>query len=490
MDCSRSSESPGAPLLFALGILLIAAAFAPRASASDGSWTGPVVPIAGGYGSWGAHGVSAPARFGVQSHGYTNGVTIYFPGDQAAPAPVIFFATGWDIPCESYGELLRFLASKGYVAVCDDYGEDSGIIGDQLLDAFVEAADRYGTRMDTSRFGLAGHSSGAGLLPSLGYRLAVDHGWGTRGMFIFSSAPWFDFDITDAMLNNYPSDMKLIVQTYEDDTSTDLRTYIDQFESLTRIPDSEKEYITLRPSVVSGYRYRADHPTIATGGQGYGVYDAMDSYGVFRLMDALADYAFTGNEAARVVALGDGSDEQLDMGPLRDLVSTDDPRPIPGETYEYPCDVDYNPRRQHCDDFDRELPASVLIWPTRHVTVSQGSPAFIWEPVPTANRYFLQLRPLLANGDVDWSVSYGENVAAADAGCSAGARECSHTIETTLPNGDYVWWIKGYGGRPEGVWSRDGHFREFRRREPRHPDGRQRPGNTGAWTLRNASVRP
>lgn len=422
---------------------------------------GPIPPIDSGYGSWGDKIVAAPESFQTVSHGYTNTVTMYYPNGQTSPAPTLFFAPGWQIACSSYAELFYFWVSKGYVAVCDDYYEDSGEIGAQLRDSFVEAASRYSARIDTDKIGLMGHSSGAGLLPSVGYALVKNSGWGGangQNVFIFSSAPWIDFDITDTMASGYPDGVKLIVQTYEDDKGTDLRTYIQAFEGLPTIPDSEKEYITLRAATVDTYTYAANHPVIATGGNGYGVFDAMDDYGVFRLIDALADYTFTSNATAKNVALGDGSAAQIEMGDLRDLISTDDPRPIPGEIYDYPCDIPDNPRRAHCADYDDELPASVLITPTKHRFVSDVRPTFVWEPSPTATDYFLQLRPLLPGGEPNWTISYGENVTAAETGCDGDGQHCVYTITTNLPRDNYVWWILPGNDTKSGVWSRRGYF--------------------------------
>jgi len=433
-----------------------------RETAAGEPHRGPIPPIAAGYGSWGDKIAAPPESFQIESQGYTNTVTLYYPAGQTAPAPTILVAPGWNIPCEDYGQLLRFLVSQGYVAVCDDYGEDSGLIGAQLRASFSEAVSRYPTRIDTAQIGLIGHSSGAGLLPSLAYDFVHNRGWGGvngQNTFIFSAAPRFDFDLTDAMLDSYPTNIKLIMQAYEDDFSTDLRTYIDIFESLP-ISDTEKDYLTLRTTTVSTYTYQADHPVIASGdATGYGVFDALDDYGVFRLVDALAKYTFYEDLTAKNVALGDGIQTQIEMGALRDLISTDDPRPVPGVTYDYPCDVADNPRRDHCADYDDELPAAVLITPTKHITIIPPSPLFRWESVITANRYFLQVRPLLPDGEPDWTTSYGENVTSEAAGCISGTQICTYQLSVELPVGQYVWWIKAYSDTREGVWSRRGYFR-------------------------------
>ncbi len=417
------------------------------------AYQGPLPPPTAGYGAWGEHEVAPPLTFDFVTQGYTNTLTLYYPEDQVEAAATLFFAPGWNVPCEGYAELLRFWASKGYVALCDDYHEDSGAIGAQLRESFIEAARRYPNRVDTAQVGLAGHSAGAGLLPSVAYALIRDEGWGDDGFFIFSSAPWIDFDMTDAMAADFPTQVKLIVQTYEEDTTTDLRTYIQAFEPLP-IPDTEKEYITLRSTTVGDYTYRADHGVIGTSR-----FDALDYEGVFRLLEALADYTFNGSEAGKRVALGDGVEAQIEMKGLRDLISTDDPRPIPGLATDYPCDVEENPRRLHCNDYDDELPASVLVEPVKHALLRDVShPLFRWEPSPTATDYYLQVRPLLDSGEPDWTVSYGESVTADEAGCADGTTLCAHTLSSALTGGRYVWWILPSNATKDGVWSRRGYF--------------------------------
>ncbi|GEM_PF-4390727 len=451
-DCKGSGNSLRGMLLAGLFLVLVGPLWA-------APHQGPVAAPVAGYGSWGNQSVAAPLSFVFDTQGHSNTVYVYHPDNQALAAPTVFFAPGWNIPCLAYAELFRFLASKGYVAVCDEYVADTGILGAQLREAFMEAANRYPEFIDTSRVGLAGHSSGAGLLTSVTYELVRNQGWGGNGSFIFSSAPWIDFDITDAMLADFPVDVKLIVHTYENDTGTDRRTYIQQFEPLP-IPDSEKEFIMLRPVTVGGYDYLADHRVVATGDGNYGVFDAMDDFGVFRIVEALADYAFNGSPQGWRVALGNGGEEQLDMGELRDLVSTDDPRPIPGATSDYPCDVPANPRRMHCADYDAELPAAILHQPVKHRLTDVAAPRFIWEPVHTAESYFLQIRPMLDNGVPDWDTSYGvADISPQTADCGDELNNCMYALTQELPRDqEYVWWIQASSAARQGVWSRRGYF--------------------------------
>jgi len=451
-------------ILSSIILLLFFSASLAAPVSSSAVHKGPVPPIVSGYGAWGSPNVITTSFQFLTSPGYTNTVTIYHAVTQTRPAPAVFFAPGWNVPCEDYGQLLCFLAGKGYAVACDDYQEDTSEIGIQLNESFSHTVSIYKSIFETDHFGVIGHSSGAGLLPSLVYDFIRNKHWGGANgehAFILEAAPWFDFDTTDAKLADYPAKVKLLLLVGENDQSTDWRTYVDQFESIP-IPDTEKDFIILRESTVQTYTYTASHPIIASGNQsGYGVYDAMDDYGVFRLVDALADYTFHGNNSAKPTALGDGRETQIEMGSLRDLISTDDPRPIPGQTYDYPCNADINPRKSHCADYDHELPGAVLITPTKHIHISKAAPIFRWEPVPTANQYFLQIRPLLPNGEPNWNISFGESVSAADASCTAGAQSCSHAIANSLPAGEYVWWIKGYSNTLASVWSRRGYFSEL-----------------------------
>ncbi len=65
---------------------------------------------------------------------------------------------------------------------------------------------------------------------------------------------------------------------------------------------------------------------------------------------------------------------------------------------------------------------------------------------------------MLDSENPDWSISYGENITAAEAGCANGETECVTTGTTRLPFGRYVWWILPENDTQSGVWSRRGYF--------------------------------
>jgi hypothetical protein len=80
---------------------------------------------------------------------------------------------------------------------------------------------------------------------------------------------------------------------------------------------------------LSIHTYRKANLVIITGR-----IDALDIYGVYRLIDALAESSFSRNPEARIVALGSNSAEQRYMGkwadgtPIRELICTDRPDTI------------------------------------------------------------------------------------------------------------------------------------------------------------------
>ncbi|MCI0441395.1 MAG: Ig-like domain-containing protein, partial [Chloroflexi bacterium] len=136
-------------------------------------------------------------------------------------------------------------------------------------------------------------------------------------------APWYYYEMSLSQFVNFPQHAKVIVQVYEQDGVCDHRVGKEIFERLN-LPSSEKDFVMLMREERPGYKLEADHGTPSGDGQ-----DAHDFYGVYRLMDALADYAFTGKQDAKRIALGGGAPEQRFMGlwpdgrPVRELFAGD-----------------------------------------------------------------------------------------------------------------------------------------------------------------------
>jgi len=164
-------------------------------------------------------------------------------------------------------------------------------------------------------------------------------------------------------LQNFAPQAKLLMQVYEGDIVNDHRLAIDIFNHIS-IADEEKDFVEVFSDNYEGYFYDADHGLPET----FAIYNALDYYAVFRLADALADYSLKGNPEAKAVALGNGSPEQTNMGPLQPLLVSDNPSPIiPPSNYLYRCDNYLNPRIDFCAglgvDDPEMLSGDIIVFP-------------------------------------------------------------------------------------------------------------------------------
>lgn len=333
ITCSRSDNSENTPI--------------------DDDLAGPISRPSSGYGSDGKYTV-AKITFPSPTYSGKN-VEIFYPSGISKPVPVIFYSHPYGGEESSYNiGLYEFVAKKGYAIVFAPY-PTTGVTVDEryntLWQSFKKAATDYPNIIDTKKVGFMGHSFGGGASFGLAYKGFTDEGWGENGRFIFSMAQWYSYQLTDEMLQNFPSNTKLITEVYDDDTTNDHRMAIDIFKNIN-IPDAEKDYILIKSATIAGYNYKADHTLPNT----QSAYDAYDYYSVYRLLDALIDYSFNGNLAGKNVALGNGSSAQVTMPSyagqsLPPLVVTDSPVALyPQSKYLFSCNNStYNPRISHCN---------------------------------------------------------------------------------------------------------------------------------------------
>jgi hypothetical protein len=315
---------------------------------SDDNLQGPVSRPLTGYGSDGNFEV---AEIDFPSPEYTQkDVSIFYPKGISSPAPVVFYLHGYGGENKNlWSGIFRFIAKKGYVVVFSPYPTLNSTIEERyniLWRGFTDAVKRYPAIIDSTKTGFMGHSFGGGAAIALAYRAFSERGWGSRGRFIFTMAPWYSYEADNQMLNNFPSDTKLLSQVYEDDSINDHRMAIDIYNNIN-IPDSEKDFIIVKKSVIQGYTYLAEHDLPST----FKAYDAYDYYSVYRLLDALMDYTFNGSMAGKNVALGNGSAEQITMpgynGQIMSPLSvTDNPVPeFDQSKYIFKWDSYENPRK-------------------------------------------------------------------------------------------------------------------------------------------------
>jgi hypothetical protein len=277
----------------------------------------------------------------------------------------VFFCHGFGgIDTVSYAELMRHIASRGWVAVYSPYQILAETFEDRyntLWEGFI-AAQRVGSRLiDTSRVGFMGHSFGAGAVPAMTWKAVVERGWGRNGVFMFSMAPWYSFQLSNDQVRTFPSSVKLLMQLYNDDIVNDHRMAIDLFNALP-IPRSEKNFVTVMADTVQTaagrYIYGAGHSLCVTTSLGR-EFDAYDYYAVFRPLDALAEYTWNGSAAGKNVALGNGSAEQVFMGtvatssgvrPVKPLLVSAAPTPqFPQSRFQWQCGNSINPRAGQCN---------------------------------------------------------------------------------------------------------------------------------------------
>ncbi|MDX2030465.1 MAG: hypothetical protein SF339_07340 [Blastocatellia bacterium] len=287
----------------------------------------PFPPIASGYGANGAFSVTEE-KFPSPLYDREN-VHVFRPGGAAGKVPVIFFAPGYsNNDPDEYESLIQHIVSRGYAVVFAPFQLLSLSFTphekryDTIFAGFEEAVKRYGGSFDLDRVGYAGHSYGAAAIFSMALR-GIEKGWGRQALLLHAMAPWYYFSVSTKQFVNFPPHAKLLMQVFENDGVCDHRMAKEIFERIN-LPSSEKDFIMLRSEQRLGYKLDAEHGTPSGG-----TIDALDYYGIYRLFDALADYAFTGNAAGKRVALGNGGPEQRRMGvwpdgqPVREMTAGD-----------------------------------------------------------------------------------------------------------------------------------------------------------------------
>lgn len=301
--------------------------------------------IATGWGAWGGNAVSEPLALAYPGKGI---VTVYRPEVLPRPRPTVVFVSGWGRQADTYEQLFRYVASKGFVLI-NVYNENPGDINNTYPNTLYMIEDtlaRHPDWIDTTRVGLMGHSMGGGMAFWLAVQLFADRDWGDNGRFVFVTAPWYTFLTTADDLASVPADTRVLLQAYEEDLFTDPDVYQLVF-NLLPTPADEKDFVYVHSGSVGDYTYHANHFTSYTGAMTqwdpvhYEPYDLLDVYALNRLLDALTAYVFDGDEDAKSVALGNGSTEQVYMGPLPALTVTDLPDfHDPAVEYEYVCHDD------------------------------------------------------------------------------------------------------------------------------------------------------
>lgn len=124
--------------------------------------------------------------------------------------------------------------------------------------AMIEESVKMLTRDDMSRFGLIGHSMGAGAIPYL-VEQAAAQGWGKTSFFAIALAPW---EIEDVPAGNFtfPSNLRLIVENFDEDVFVSRSVGVDLYDR-ANLPDTQKIHIDLNSETRDGVSITATHLT-------------------------------------------------------------------------------------------------------------------------------------------------------------------------------------------------------------------------------------
>ena len=314
-----------------------------------------------GYGSDGTYTVASEAFNNANYNGQD--IVIYHPQEITTPVPTIFYSHGYggNNPIYIKG-LTDFVAKKGYALVFVPYQTLGVTVLDRyenLLQGFRKAARDFPNIIDTTRAAFMGHSFGGGASFGNAFTCFTENNWGSNGRFIYASAQWYSFNITQNQLQNFPADVKLLTEVYESDSTNDHRLAADIFRNIS-IPAAEKDFLVLQRDTVGGYIYPGDHNTPNT----VIALNAHDYYGIYRLLDAMADYVWNGTTSAKNVCLGNGSAAQTTMpAGLKPILQTDVPNITrPMESFQFPCDSTINLRIGYCEPLNSVNEGQLTVW--------------------------------------------------------------------------------------------------------------------------------
>ena len=323
------------------------------------TYTGPIPKPLSGYGSDGSFLVDT-SHFLNPDYPSQASIIIY-PQGVSSPVPTMFFCHGGGANQALYYQgLFKFIAQKGYAVVFVPYSNSIGINDryELMKTGFSYAADNF-SFIDTTQVGFIGHSFGGGMSIAIGYHFMNTRNWGSNGRFLMPIAQFYSFQLTQADLLNYPSDVKLLSIIYDDDNVNDHRMAIDIFNNIN-IPDTEKDIVYIKSSTVGSYAYLADHNAIAT----HNYFDALDYYAVYRLLDAMMDYVFNGNILAKDICLGDGNAIQTSMpSGMEQLIVTDTLTSWrhPETYFGNACSSPSNPRAAYCNSIATSLEQTEIL---------------------------------------------------------------------------------------------------------------------------------
>ncbi len=252
------------------------------------------------------------------------------------PTPVIFFATGWhNTDYNQYITLLTYVASHGYSVIYVPDVESSH----SQLQKFDAIISEFSNKLDTTKIGVLGHSSGGGFaFRVLDYMSQEGHGNSGRFLMVFD--PYFAYGMSTQTMRELPSNTNLIILQFGKDggwhtgNNTDPRIPLSEYSLLNSIANNKKDYQVYD-------KENANHGYVS-GDKSY-----TQMQGALKPLDALMRFTFENKQEAHDTALEVGSDTPLADGLQQMRPSTD---------YEYACDDQYaNPEIDYCHEYEGKL---------------------------------------------------------------------------------------------------------------------------------------
>lgn len=276
------------------------------------------------FGTYGA--VTQYDRYAVANSQWTGAGTlpsqVFVPVGGAATHPVLFYShafggTDWT----RVRSLLEMLVSNDYVVVFTPYPTSGATVCERydiLWRGHTGSVDAIASRvsLDTARMGFIGHSFGAGATPWLATEAARARGWAREGVFLMPNAPWYSFRMSAAQWSALPTNARMHVMVFDDDTTNDHRIAIE--DQWTPFPRA-KQWVSLVSATNGSCTMTADHIVPATDSTLMDSVrlNALDRWGVWRHAHALAECTLRGRAAACAVIDGSSVSNETAMGVWR-----------------------------------------------------------------------------------------------------------------------------------------------------------------------------
>ncbi len=254
-----------------------------------------------------------------------------------AKAPVVLFLHGFGATGPApYRLWLEHMARRGCIVVYPVYAGlevpgptsryDTMWAGFETGLRLLSTPSAGAPAPDLGRMGVVGHSFGGGAAPAMAARAAA-RGYGANGMYVECWAPWFDLD--RAAWASIPAHAYLLVAGFGGDAVCDPLMGEVCPARAVNVPAGHKAFRFLRSDDHGRPALAANHLTPLAEKEA----DALDTHGVWRLDDALADFVFGGAKAEgslvftttpEALSLGTWSDG-TPVAPLLDAVPADEP---------------------------------------------------------------------------------------------------------------------------------------------------------------------